>query len=72
MDDARRGSNATLSIDLEAQTIAGPDGGVINFDIDPDRKHRLLNGIDDIGETLAKAPDIDSYESKISESRPWI
>lgn len=72
MDDARRGSNATLSIDLEAQTIVGPDGGVINFNIDPDRKHRLLNGIDDIGETLTKAPDIDSYESKISENRPWI
>jgi 3-isopropylmalate/(R)-2-methylmalate dehydratase small subunit len=72
MDDAKRGSNATVSIDLEAQTIKGPDGGEIKFDIDPDRKHRLLNGIDDIGETLAKASDIDSYESKISESRPWI
>ena len=72
MDDARRGANATVSIDLETQTIKGPDGGEIRFDIDPDRKHRLLNGIDDIGETLAKAPDIDSYEAKISQSRPWI
>ena len=72
MDDARRGANATVSIDLETQTIKGPDGGEIRFDIDPDRKHRLLNGIDDIGETLAKGPDIDSYEAKISESRPWI
>ena len=72
MDDARRGANATVSIDLETQTIKGPDGGEIRFDIDPDRKHRLLNGIDDIGETLAKARDIDSYEAGISESRPWI
>ncbi len=72
MDDAQRGSNATLSIDLEAQTIAGPDGGTIHFEIDPDRKHRLLNGIDDIGETLEKAPDITSYEKRMKDSRPWI
>ena len=72
MDDAKRGANATLSVDLEAQTISGPDGGVINFDIDPDRKHRLLNGIDDIGETLEKAPHIDTYEAKIKDSRPWV
>lgn len=72
MDDAKRGANATLSVDLEAQTISGPDGGVVNFDIDPDRKHRLLNGIDDIGETLEKVSQIDSFEAKNSESRPWI
>jgi len=72
MDDARRGANATLSVDLESQTINGPDGGVIHFDIDPDRKHRLLNGIDDIGETLEKASEIDSYESRLKESRPWV
>lgn len=72
MDDARRGSNATLTVDLEAQTIQGPDGGTIHFDIDPDRKHRLLNGIDDIGETLQKASEIDSYETKLKEDRPWV
>ena len=72
MDDAKRGANATLTVDLESQTIGGPDGGTINFEIDPDRKHRLLNGIDDIGETLAKAPDIDSYETKMKDTRPWI
>jgi 3-isopropylmalate/(R)-2-methylmalate dehydratase small subunit len=72
MEDARRGANATLTVDLEAQTIKGPDGGTIHFDIDPDRKHRLLNGIDDIGETLTKAADIDSYEAKIRDSRPWV
>lgn len=72
MEDARRGANATLTVDLEAQTIKGPDGGTIHFDIDPDRKHRLLNGIDDIGETLTKAADIDSYEARIKDSRPWV
>lgn len=72
MDDAKRGANATLSVDLEAQTINGPDGGTISFDIDENRKHRLLNGIDDIGETLEKKPKIDAYEVKISESRSWV
>ena len=71
MDDAKRGANATLTVDLEAQTIKGPDGGEIRFDIDPDRKHRLLNGIDDIGETLQKAEHISSYEKKL-EDRPWV
>ena len=71
MDDAERGSNATLSIDLEAQTISGPDGGVIKFEVDADRKHRLLNGIDDIGETLAKADSISAFEAENSQARPW-
>ena len=71
MDDADRGANSTLTIDLEAQTINGPDGGTINFEIDPARKHRLLNGIDDIGETLEKADAISSFETEASQSRPW-
>ena len=71
MDDAERGANATLTIDLEAQTISGPDGGTISFDMDADRKHRLLEGIDDIGETLAKTDDISDFEKKNSETRPW-
>jgi 3-isopropylmalate/(R)-2-methylmalate dehydratase small subunit len=70
-DDADRGANATLTINLEAQEIRGPDGGVIHFDIDPFRKHCLLNGLDDIGITLEKAPAIDSYEKKVAQSRPW-
>ncbi|NRG17141.1 3-isopropylmalate dehydratase small subunit [Rhizobiales bacterium] len=72
MDDARRGANATLTVDLEAQEIKGPDGGVITFDIDPHRKHCLLNGLDDIGLTMEKAPSIDSFESKLGEARPWV
>src|SRR5262249_44142883 len=45
-DDAERGANATLSIDLEKQEIRGPDGGVVKFDIDPARKKIMLNGLD--------------------------
>ncbi len=71
MDDARRGANATVTVDLEAQEIRGPDGGVIEFDIDPFRKHCLLNGLDDIGLTLEKQDAINAYESKLAESRPW-
>ena len=71
MDDAERGSNSTLSVDLVAQTISGPDGGTISFDIDPGRKERLLEGIDDIGETLTKSDDITAFEKKNSEQRPW-
>lgn len=70
-DDADRGSNATLTVDLAAQEIRGPDGGVLKFDIDPFRKHCLLNGIDDIGVTLEKKPKIDSFEKKSAEKRPW-
>ena len=71
MDDAERGANARLTIDLESQTISGPDGGTIRFDIDPNRKHRLLNGLDDIGLTLEKAPKIADYEAKLADARPW-
>ncbi|MCF6326001.1 MAG: 3-isopropylmalate dehydratase small subunit [Devosiaceae bacterium] len=72
MDDAQRGSNATLSIDLEAQTIKGPDGGVIEFDIDPARKNALLEGLDDIGLTLGKVAQIDRFERQTNSVRPWI
>jgi 3-isopropylmalate/(R)-2-methylmalate dehydratase small subunit len=72
MDDARRGANATLSIDLEKQEIRGPDGGCISFDIDPFRKHCLLNGLDDIGLSLKKAEKIDSFEAKAKAARPWL
>ncbi|WP_293860416.1 3-isopropylmalate dehydratase small subunit [uncultured Alsobacter sp.] len=72
MDDARRGANATLTIDLETQEIRGPDGGVVKFDMDPFRKHCLMNGLDDIGLTMEKAGSIDTFEAKAAESRPWL
>lgn len=71
MDDASRGANATISIDLEAQQIHGPDGGVIEFDIDAHRKHCMINGLDDIGQTLQKVSAIDSFENKLADNRPW-
>jgi 3-isopropylmalate/(R)-2-methylmalate dehydratase small subunit len=71
-DDAERGANATLSIDLPKQEIRGPDGGVIKFEVDEFRKHCMLNGLDDIGLTLQKKTAIDSYETKAQASRPWI
>lgn len=70
-DDASRGANARVTVDLESQTITGPDGGTISFDIDPFRKHCLLNGLDDIGLTQVKADKIATYESKLAEERPW-
>jgi 3-isopropylmalate/(R)-2-methylmalate dehydratase small subunit len=72
MDDAERGANATLTVDLENQTIKGPDGGTLHFDIDPARKHVLLEGLDDIATTMQDEPRIGSYEAKLAESRPWI
>ena len=72
MDDAERGANATLTVDLEAQEIRGPDGGVIKFEIDAFKRHCLLNGLDDIGLTLEKAPAIESFERKYAENRPWV
>jgi 3-isopropylmalate/(R)-2-methylmalate dehydratase small subunit len=71
-DDAERGSNATLTVDLESQTIKGPDGGTIRFDVDAFRKHCLLNGLDDIGLTMQKASSIDAFEAKAAAVQPWL
>ena len=70
-DDANRGANATLTIDLENQEIRGPDGGRLAFDIDPFRKHCLINGLDDIGLTLEKSDKIDSFEKHLEADCPW-
>ncbi len=72
LDDAERGANAVISIDLEEQTITGPDGGEISFEVDAFRKHCLLNGLDDIGLTLQKAEAISGYEEKQRLSQPWL
>jgi 3-isopropylmalate/(R)-2-methylmalate dehydratase small subunit len=71
-DDAERGANATLTVDLAAQEIRGPDGGSIKFDIDAHRKHCLLNGLDDIGLTKEKDDKIVSFEKKAATARPWL
>jgi len=72
MDDAERGANATITIDLPKQEIRGPDGGTIRFDIDAFRKHCLLNGLDDIGLTMEKAPNIEAFEKRQAERRQWL
>ena len=69
-DDADRGANARITVDLESQTITGPDGGTIRFQIDAFRKHCLLHGLDDIGLTLEKGSAIESYEAKLA-AREW-
>ena len=73
MDDAERGANAVLTVDLESQTITGPDGGEIGFEVDAFKKHCLLNGLDDIGLTMdAAAGAIDAFEAKAGQERPWV
>src|SRR5256885_4152981 len=72
MDDARKGANAVLTIDLDKQTISRPDGEVVHFEIDPFRKHCLFNGLDDIGQTEQKAAEIGAYEEKARATRPWV
>ena len=72
MDDAERGANAVISVDLDKQEIRGPDGGCINFEIDPFRKKCLLNGWDDIGLTMRHEKEISEFESRRRISEPWI
>ncbi|MFV0359178.1 3-isopropylmalate dehydratase small subunit [Tropicimonas sp.] len=72
MDDAERGANAVVTVDLENQTITGPDGGEIRFEVDAFRKHCLLNGLDDIGLTMEKVAAIDTFEARAAQSRPWV
>jgi 3-isopropylmalate/(R)-2-methylmalate dehydratase small subunit len=72
MDDAERGANATLTIDLKAQEIRGPDGGVVKFQLDSFRKQRLIEGLDDIGLTLVEAPAIAAHEKKSAAAHPWL
>jgi len=72
MKDAERGANATLTVDLDAQTITGPDGGSISFEIDPFRKKCLLEGLDDIGLTMKKDDAIAKFEDEKKTSAPWL
>ena len=71
MEGAERGANATVTVDLENQEIKGPDGGVIPFDVDPFKKHCLLNGLDDIGLSLEKEDQINAFEEKQRAAQPW-
>ncbi|MEZ5882355.1 MAG: 3-isopropylmalate dehydratase small subunit [Paracoccaceae bacterium] len=72
MDDACKGSNARMTVDLESQTVTSSDGQSFGFEVDAFKKHCLLNGLDDIGLTLEKAAAIDTFEAKAAQSRPWV
>ena len=72
MEDAKKGGNARMTVDLEAQTVSSSDGVTFAFEVDPFRKHCLLNGLDDVGLTLEKASAIDSFESRAKVLRPWV
>jgi len=72
MDDARKGSNARLTIDLASQTVTRPDGQVVHFEIDQFRKHCLLDGLDDIGLTLKKESAIAKFEDRRKQAQPWL
>lgn len=72
MDDASRGANAVVTVDLESQVITGPDGGKIEFTVDAFKKHCLLNGLDDIGLTMQKSDAIDAFEKQYGAATPWV
>ena len=72
MNDSEKGSNARIEVDLEAQTITSSDGNVFSFEVDPFKKHCLLNGLDDIGLTMEKSSSIDAFEKKLEIEQPWL
>ena len=72
LEDAALGTNARLTIDLERQVVVRPNGEEIPFEVDPLRKHLLLNGLDDIGQTLQHTAAIDSYEARQQAAQPWL
>jgi 3-isopropylmalate/(R)-2-methylmalate dehydratase small subunit len=72
VEDASKGANATMTVDLEKQTVTRPDGEVIRFEIDPFRKHCLVNGLDEVGLTMTKGKAIDSFEQRQRQAQPWL
>ena len=72
MKDAEKGSNARMIVDLENQQIETSDGQVISFDVDQHRKHRLINGLDDIGLSMEKIASVDAFEAQMAQSAPWV
>ena len=72
MKDAEKGANARMTVDLENQTVTSSDGQSFSFELDPFKKHCLMEGLDDIGLTLEKAASIDAYEAKLGQTMPWL
>jgi 3-isopropylmalate/(R)-2-methylmalate dehydratase small subunit len=72
MDDATKGANARISVDLDAQEVTASDGTTYAFDVDGFKKHCLMNGLDDIGLTLEKVSSIDAFEARAQTQFPWL
>ena len=72
MQDAEKGSNERIQIDLAIQTVTSSDGVVMKFQVDDFKKHCLLNGLDDISLSLEKSDSIEIYETKVADSHPWV
>ncbi len=72
MEDAQMGENARLTVDLERSVVVRPNGEEIAFAIDPLRRHRLLEGLDDIGETLQHAAEIEAFERTREAQQAWL
>lgn len=72
MDDARLGENARITVDLQEQVVVRPNGEKIPFEIDPLRRHLLLNGLDDIGQTMQRGGAIDNFEARQHAAQPWL
>jgi 3-isopropylmalate/(R)-2-methylmalate dehydratase small subunit len=72
MEDAKKGANARMTVDLANQTVVTSDGQTFGFEVDAFRKHCLLNGLDDIGLTLEKVSAIDRFEKTAAQARPWV
>ena len=72
IEDAKMGPNARVTVDLEREVVVRPNGEEIPFKIDPLRRHLMLNGLDDIGQTMQHAPAIDSFEAKQKAAQPWL
>ncbi len=72
MEDARKGANARMTVDLENLTVTTSDGQSFAFELDPFRRHCLLNGLDDIGLTMEKSAAIDTFETQMAQRRPWV
>ena len=72
MKDAEKGANARMTVDLDAQTVTTSDGEVFSFEVDAFKKHCLMEGLDDIGLTMAKVDSIKSFETQAAQARPWV
>ncbi|MBE7618741.1 3-isopropylmalate dehydratase small subunit [Gluconacetobacter entanii] len=72
MADARMGENSRITIDLPRQVVVRPDGSEIPFEVDPLRKRLLLEGLDDIGQTLQHESAIETFEARRRHDEPWM